>query len=299
MKKLKVILAVLVFNGFFSTYAQTTNNHGLGAILTPKEEYDRYPKVNWESLKLKSRALTKDENLRSGIVMLNNPPVGDQGTQASCIGWAVGYAALGILEYPKFNNWREAKRSPNYIFNQIKASASVLVETSSSVTLTSVRSGSNHIESEAQENDADQILRQPPAGNIYYIKLKVFESNGNSYETPEKTIYAYGDAELRVFSIDTKATETESMFLFSPNPAKDLITVMINTTGATPNNNKLLTPTKSYTIQIWSEQQGLVRIVENVKSIQQVSLNGLPKGKYYIHLIVEGVIIQREILEKD
>lgn len=30
---------------------------------------------------------------------------------------------MGILTYPKFNCWNEARRSPNYVYNQIKVGA--------------------------------------------------------------------------------------------------------------------------------------------------------------------------------
>jgi len=102
-----------------SVSAQTI--HPLGAKLLSETEYAQLPTVNWEVLKSNAN---KQTILRSssGIVMLNNPPVGDQGSQNSCVGWAVGYAATGILAYPKFNNWNDARRSPSYIYNQIKQS---------------------------------------------------------------------------------------------------------------------------------------------------------------------------------
>lgn len=59
----------------------------------------------------------------NGIVMLTNPPIGNQGIESSCVGWATGYAALGILNYPKYSCWDLAKRSPEYVYNQIKASS--------------------------------------------------------------------------------------------------------------------------------------------------------------------------------
>ena len=51
---------------------------------------------------------------------MNTPPVGDQGSEGSCVGWATGYTALGILSFPKYNCWNLAERSPNYVYNQIK-----------------------------------------------------------------------------------------------------------------------------------------------------------------------------------
>ncbi|MDP4203875.1 MAG: C1 family peptidase [Bacteroidota bacterium] len=51
------------------------------------------------------------------------PSIGDQGGEGSCVGWAVGYTALGILMYPQYGNWYAARRSPNYVYNQIKQSS--------------------------------------------------------------------------------------------------------------------------------------------------------------------------------
>ena len=52
--------------------------------------------------------------------MLVNPAVGDQGFQLSCVGWAFGYTAMGILTYPKYYCWNAAERSQSYVYNQIK-----------------------------------------------------------------------------------------------------------------------------------------------------------------------------------
>lgn len=39
------------------------------------------------------------------------------------MGWAVGYTAMGILTYPKYYCWNTARRSPNFVYNQIKVNA--------------------------------------------------------------------------------------------------------------------------------------------------------------------------------
>ena len=51
--------------------------------------------------------------------MLVTPPIGTQGNQATCVGWATS-TALGILTFPKYECWNIAERSPSYIYNQIK-----------------------------------------------------------------------------------------------------------------------------------------------------------------------------------
>lgn len=64
-----------------------------------------------QALKVNQNYKSIDKNnLLSGIVMLNNPDIGDQGSQGYCVGWSIGYAAMGILSYSKFNNdWILAK----------------------------------------------------------------------------------------------------------------------------------------------------------------------------------------------
>ncbi|MCL9807375.1 C1 family peptidase [Flavobacterium amniphilum] len=57
---------------------------------------------------------------------LPSPPVGDQGSEGSCVGWGVGYAAHGITRYINNtihqSNWAGATRSAAYVYNQIKIS---------------------------------------------------------------------------------------------------------------------------------------------------------------------------------
>ncbi len=89
-------------------------------------------------------------------------------------------------------------------------------------------------------------------------------------------------------------------FSIYPSPATDLLTVEL-TTGETVENTILLSRTANttiapYTIQLWNETRGLVRTVEGTERVQQVSLQGLPKGMYFVHLIVGEQTVQRKIL---
>ena len=125
----KVFLFAIIFNFTFNaTYAQSSQNaQGLGAKILPSEEYAKLPKVNWDTLAKYSNTThkfaLKSISANASIVMLNTPPVGNQGDQGSCTAWAAGYAAAGILTYPKYNNWDKSKRSPNYVYNQTKVSS--------------------------------------------------------------------------------------------------------------------------------------------------------------------------------
>lgn len=64
-----------------------------------------------------------EKNLPSSV-NLPTPPVGNQGSDGACVGWGTGYAAHSILRY--MNNpvhqgqWYGARRSPSYVYNQIK-----------------------------------------------------------------------------------------------------------------------------------------------------------------------------------
>lgn len=122
--KIKSVLALFLVT-FFSQFTNaqiTPTNRGRGALLITPAQYAAIPDPNWVEIKSYSTAVPNAEGVYTSpaIVMLNNPPIGDQLTQGSCVGWAVGYTAMGVLTYPKFNCWDVARRSPSYVYNQIK-----------------------------------------------------------------------------------------------------------------------------------------------------------------------------------
>ncbi len=114
---------ILSFIFIFSStvlFSQTENNiYKGGAIPISKEEYEKMPKINWDTLRKYSNPNGYLASSSRSNVMLVTPPVGDQSLDKTCVGWAVGYTALGILTYPKYNCWYLAKRSPRYVYNQI------------------------------------------------------------------------------------------------------------------------------------------------------------------------------------
>jgi len=83
-------------------FSQTKNiNYTGGAMPISQEEYEKLPKVNWDTLDKYSNPSVFLERALNGTVTLVTPPIGDQGANiGSCVGWAVGYTALGILTYP-------------------------------------------------------------------------------------------------------------------------------------------------------------------------------------------------------
>jgi len=125
----KVFLFAIIFNfALNATYAQSSQSYqGFGAKILTDEEYAKLPKVNWDTLVKYSNTIhkfaLKSISANESIVMLNTPPVGSQGDQGSCTAWAAGYAAAGILTYPKYNSWDKSKRSPSYVYNQTKVSS--------------------------------------------------------------------------------------------------------------------------------------------------------------------------------
>jgi hypothetical protein len=122
MKYLSILLALMFFYSSSTyTFSQTNSKQPkLGSLFLTKEYYSKLPKPNWDTLIKYSNVKTRPEKGAKSIVTLVTPPIGNQGNQGSCTGWAVGYAGLGTLTFPKYNCWDVATRSPNYIFNQIK-----------------------------------------------------------------------------------------------------------------------------------------------------------------------------------
>ena len=123
----QVLLILTLLFQRLNLYAQTPpEQYALGVQPLSISQYNSLPNVNWDTLVAYS--ITTDKFLVcspiSGgrIVLLNTPPIGDQGEQGSCVGWATGYAASSILAYPKYSTWNTAKRSPSFVFNQIKVS---------------------------------------------------------------------------------------------------------------------------------------------------------------------------------
>lgn len=57
-------------------------------------------------------------NYGDSIVELLTPPIGNQGDQGSCTGWAFGYGCASIQAYNAYQDWNWARRSPSFLFNQ-------------------------------------------------------------------------------------------------------------------------------------------------------------------------------------
>lgn len=85
-----------------------------------------------------------------------------------------------------------------------------------------------------------------------------------------------------------------------PNPATDRLTIEL-TADETENADMLLRTTSTtvvepYTIQLWHERNGMVREIKSTERVTHISLLGLPKGMYFVHVIKEGEVVQKQIL---
>ena len=87
----------------------------MGNLFLSTTDYAQLPRPNWDTLKRYSTKNTIGSNSAyggtNGITTLINPPIGDQAAEGSCVGWAVGYTAMGILTYLKYYCWNTARRS--------------------------------------------------------------------------------------------------------------------------------------------------------------------------------------------
>ncbi len=83
-----------------------------------------------------------------------------------------------------------------------------------------------------------------------------------------------------------------------PNPATTSVTVTLNEeaeTSATSMITSTTTKSNNYDIQLWNSTS-LVKTISTDQKITQVSLNGLQRGIYYLHLIKNKEIIEKQIL---
>jgi hypothetical protein len=52
---------------------------------------------------------------------------------------------------------------------------------------------------------------------------------------------------------------------------------------------------EKYTIQLWNERVGLVKVIEsNVSTSEQISLRGLHRGLYSIHILKDKKVVKKQ-----
>lgn len=125
MKKIAIILILLGFGGFLIYSCQKSEQdepiqssefHSLGCNLLPEGEYAKI-----------SLAKVPDVEIKATLLNLDVPPVRNQGGEGSCVAWGTTYAARSInwkKNHPA--SWSTSVNifSPEYVYNQIKASSS-------------------------------------------------------------------------------------------------------------------------------------------------------------------------------
>ncbi len=87
--------------------------------------------------------------------------------------------------------------------------------------------------------------------------------------------------------------------LIYPNPATDRLTIEL-TADETENADMLLRTTSTtvepYIIQLWHERNGMVREIKSTEHVTHISLLGLSKGMYFVHLQKDNEPIQKKLL---
>lgn len=81
-----------------------------------KSQYLSIPRVDIEEITPFTHTIAY--NYGDTILALFTPPIGDQGPQQSCAGWALGYGCASIQAYDVYQDWNWAKRSPSFLYNQ-------------------------------------------------------------------------------------------------------------------------------------------------------------------------------------
>jgi C1A family cysteine protease len=127
MKKFFAILLLAVVGGFFMNSCSKSSDeanltpgqpqlnvvyHSMGCELLPEVDYAKIPVAKTPSVSLKATT-----------VMLNVPPVGDQGGEGSCVAWGTTYAGLSTAwQFGHPATWSNSVNifSPEYVYNQIK-----------------------------------------------------------------------------------------------------------------------------------------------------------------------------------
>ena len=83
-----------------------------------------------------------------------------------------------------------------------------------------------------------------------------------------------------------------------PNPTDDVLNVSIEDETQSLSSSRSLADKTDYTIRLWSDLKGLVRTVEAQGAVTQISLQGLSPGLYFVHIIKDGEILHRQIIQK-
>jgi len=115
---ISVFISCTKENASLQQSGQDTPQYSMGCQLLPSAEYEAIPLATPE-YELKALPL---------FINITSPPVGNQGGEGSCVAWGTTYSGRSIDWYVTYGNSSYSKTtnifSPEYVYNQIKVTAS-------------------------------------------------------------------------------------------------------------------------------------------------------------------------------
>lgn len=88
-------------------------------------------------------------------------------------------------------------------------------------------------------------------------------------------------------------TGTSPIFIMSPNPASSEVSITMSEDKSTKIATSFQVDT--YEVQLWNST-GIVKKVQSDNKTVTVSLNGLSKGEYFVHILIDNKIVDKKIL---
>jgi hypothetical protein len=147
------------------------------------------------------------------------------------------------------------------------------------------------------KNYIDVVSTASP-NNMTIYDLSLIQNNGYR---PIKYISVRG-VKLGLVGIKKPNPFPPIELLLYPNPTTNLLNLEIKTDDIDisnfSQNNTSKKDNDSYTIQLWSEYQGLIRTMEITEKKHQISLQELPAGMYFVLVIKDDKVLQRKIMLK-
>ncbi len=127
---------------------------------------------------------------------------------------------------------------------------------------------------------------------MYTLEVTVSAPNG-LYETKEMLVDIFGD--INIYYIRGKGKNKSNNSSIFPNPVNQ--NGVVNIQLQTKQKNQIDRVSKPYKIQLWNSL-GLVKEVITDQEAYQLSLQGLPTGFYYVHIIKGKEITRKQLVIK-
>jgi hypothetical protein len=155
------------------------------------------------------------------------------------------------------------------------------------------------------------MLNDPPSGSSNYrwtvtpppgseLSLMIYIGQSILFNTSFEGSYRFqlrylGGCGWSTTSKDIYFGGGINSFSMYPNPATEVLTIELNE-EVIPEMRMFTTSNVDYQIQLWNEYSGLVRTINTNEKVKQISLQGLSKGMYFVHLIKNEKTLQKQIL---